>query len=76
MKNPSYGTILTTVNTMMGSSCLIVPLVFLKSGLVTSILVLLCVGYASFKMASILLIHGKRNEDDLSIIVRRILGKK
>ena len=72
--NSSINTIMTTVNTMLGSSMLILPIIFADIGLLTGIIVLTIICITNFITANILLRHGKSSEDDLPEMIYRILG--
>jgi sodium-coupled neutral amino acid transporter 9 len=65
---------MTTVNTMLGSSMLILPIIFADIGLLTGIIVLTIICITNFITANILLRHGKSSEDDLPEMIYRILG--
>ena len=60
----------------MGSTTLVVPVIFAKTGVLTGILVLLLLCSINFMTASLLLEHGKKSEDDLPEILYRVLGPK
>ena len=57
--NSSIKTILTTTNTMLGSTTLIIPVIFTEIGMVTGILVLVFLAVINFVTANILTRHGK-----------------
>jgi amino acid permease len=59
---------------MLGSSMLILPIIFADIGLLTGIIVLTIIGITNFITANILLRHGKSSEDDLPEMIYRILG--
>lgn len=60
---------------MVGSSVLVVPLMFVKTGVILSTLICLLVGLLSQKTASLVLKHFKADEMDLSDAVLRVLGR-
>ena len=67
--NTSIKTILTTSNTMLGSSTLIIPVIFSEVGMITGILVLIVMAVVNYTTANILMRHGKSKEEDLSEMI-------
>lgn len=57
--NSSVKTILSTTNTMLGSTTLIVPVIFAKIGIITSILSMMIICIVNFLTANILIRHGR-----------------
>ena len=75
--NSSIKTIFSIANTMVGSSMVVFPLIFLKSGIITSFIVLVVIGAISCKTAQLEIIHFKSAmERDYPEVIRRILGRK
>lgn len=72
----SLTTAFTVTNSMIGTSILIMPLNFIQSGVITSIIALLVVGFLSFKTSGIIIHYSKRGEYDFSSQINRILGKR
>lgn len=70
----SLKTILSTINTMLGSTTLIVPVIFANIGIVTALIAMTLLCTINFITARILLRHGKTSEDDLPEMIYRILG--
>lgn len=70
----TFMTSLVIFNNMIGSTVLILPLVFLKCGILTSFLVFLLIGIVNFMTCKLCLIHLKDNEEDLPEIIERIIG--
>jgi amino acid permease len=56
--NNSFKTILSTTNTMIGSTTLIVPVIFAKVGIITCLISLVFLSIVNFITANILLKHG------------------
>ena len=67
---------MNTVNTMIGSTTLIVPVIFSEIGIVTGIMACFLLCLVNFLTADLLLRHGKSSEDDLPEMINRILGYK
>ena len=61
---------------MLGSTTLIVPVIFAKVGVITCLLTLVVLCLVNFVTANILLRHGDSKEDDLPEMIDRILGPK
>lgn len=61
---------------MIGSGVVVFPILFANCGLVTSQLTVLVIGLISYKTASLLLLHLKTRENDLTDIIQRSLGNK
>eukprot|EP01017_Pseudomicrothorax_dubius_P002668 TRINITY_DN10185_c0_g1_i4.p1 TRINITY_DN10185_c0_g1~~TRINITY_DN10185_c0_g1_i4.p1 ORF type:complete len:465 (-),score=36.66 TRINITY_DN10185_c0_g1_i4:142-1536(-) len=61
---------------MVGSTAMVVPLIFAKSGILTCICVLIFVGLVSYYTCDLLVIHYHKNETDVADAVFRILGRK
>lgn len=75
-KNKSHQTIASIANTMIGSCCLVLPLLFRGSGLVSSIIILSLIGLISYKTCDLIITHTKEKDEDLTYTVNRLLGKK
>jgi len=73
-ENSSIKTIFSCANTMIGSVCLILPLIFNSSGIFTSLIILVVVCVISMKTCDLLLIHVKEEEEDLPALIARLLG--
>jgi len=74
--NDSLTTILSSAAAMIDCGIIVFPLLFSQYGLLTSTIVVIFIGLISFKTASLLLIHTKPNENDLTEIIIRVLGIK
>ncbi|CAD8055073.1 unnamed protein product [Paramecium sonneborni] len=75
-KNSSFQTILSVSNTMVGSSLLVIPVLFQQSGILSALIVALIFGLISCKTCSLLMVHNKLEELDLPQTIMRILGQK
>ena len=76
-RQSSAKTIFNVVNSMVGSGTLVMPLYFLKTGLVTAILVLVLVGAVEYSTGICYLKNFSQSEDStVPSQVDRILGKK
>jgi amino acid permease len=60
---------------MMGSTTLLIPVIFAEIGIFTGILTLFVLAAVNFSTAELLVIHGKAYETDLSEMIERILGR-
>ena len=72
----SLSTILTTCNTMMGSTNLIIPVIFSQVGVLTGSLTLLILAGLNLLTAQVLVRHGHSKDEDLSQMIERLLGSK
>lgn len=61
---------------MIGSSIIVYPIVFIKDGMIGSLLVLLAIGTALFFTCRLLLVHNRPDEADFSCQIKRILGPR
>ena len=75
-KNSSMSTIFALVNSMIGGTMLTMPILFLKSGIVTGILVLLVSGFVSYKTCRIYVTHLAKGDNDVEDSIKRILSSK
>ena len=55
--NPSWSTIFTLVNTMIGGTMLTLPMLFRTSGVCTGVIVLLLSGFISYKTCRLYILH-------------------
>lgn len=69
-------TSLVIFNNMIGITIMVLPLLFLKCGLFTSICVMFIICFVNFLTCKLCVDHFKRNESDLPEIIERILGNK
>lgn len=74
--NSSLITIFAIANGMIGTLVMILPILFLQYGFLTSTISLVFIGWISYKTCSLLVIHLKENESDLPVVILRIAGKK
>jgi amino acid permease len=58
--NPSWQTICSILNTMVGGTMLTIPLLFRQSGLGTGLMVLMASGWISYKTCSLYIVHSAR----------------
>ncbi len=75
-KNSSIRTIFNLANTMVGSSIVVFPNLFQKTGVITSLIVMFVIGSISCKTCLLEYTHFKLIELDFSDAILRILGKK
>lgn len=75
-KNSSFHTIAASANTIIGSVCLVLPFLYKDSGIISSILVSGAIGLVSWKTCSLIELHANSDENEVSLIILRILGKK
>lgn len=61
---------------MVGSSIIVYPIMFVKDGMLGSLIVLLVIGAVLFFTCRILLVHNKANENDFGQSIKRILGSR
>ena len=59
---------------MIGSVCLILPIIFNTSGIFTSLIILSIVCMISMKTCDLLLIHVREEEEDLPSLIERLMG--
>jgi sodium-coupled neutral amino acid transporter 9 len=74
--NGPLAVLFALVSSMLGGTILAIPLLFLQTGLVNGLLVMLVVGFVSWKTCSLYVIHSTKREDDFEHSVRRILGPR
>jgi amino acid permease len=61
---------------MIGSSIIVYPIIFIKDGMLGSLLVLLAIGAALFFTCRLLVVHNRDDETDFGQSIKRILGPK
>jgi sodium-coupled neutral amino acid transporter 9 len=61
---------------MVGSVTIVIPVNFIKSGLILSIIIMTVIGLVSYKTCSWVVSHAKNSEKDMSEIIKRVLGDK
>ena len=74
-KQSTFATSLIVCNNTLGSAVMILPIVFGTCGIITSLIVLLVIGFVQYITCNLCVIHMKENEPDLPEIIERILGK-
>lgn len=74
--NSSGTTVLAMLNNMLGGAMLSFPILFKKTGLISSTLVLLLSGIISFVTCRVYVLHGGEEDKDVEWTIRRILGAK
>jgi solute carrier family 38 (sodium-coupled neutral amino acid transporter), member 9 len=72
----SFKVVTNIANTMIGSSVVVYPIMFIKDGIVGALLVLLAIGAALYATCRLLLIHNRPDEPEFGDSIKRILGKK
>lgn len=60
---------------MIGSSIMVLPVIFYLVGIMTTILVIFLQAVINYLTACILVSHGKSKDDDLSDMIKRLLGR-
>lgn len=58
----SFKVITSIANTMIGSSIIVYPIMFIKDGMIGSLIVLLSIGAALFATCRLLLLHNRPDE--------------
>jgi amino acid permease len=61
---------------MIGSSIIIYPVLFVKDGIIGSMLIMSVIGIALYLTCRLLLIHNRPDEADFNQQIKRILGLK
>lgn len=72
----SFKVITSIANTMIGSSIIVFPIIFIQDGMLGSLIVLLVIGAALFFTCRLLVLHNRQDEMDFSTSIKRILGDK
>jgi sodium-coupled neutral amino acid transporter 9 len=72
----SFKVVTSIANTMIGSSIIVYPIVFIQDGMLGSLLVLLAIGAALYFTCRLLVLHNRHDEADFGQSIRRILGPK
>jgi sodium-coupled neutral amino acid transporter 9 len=75
-KHTSFQTINAIGNAMIGSSCLVLPILFAQSGIITALIVIIVIGLVSYWTCGLIVRHVKEIEQDLPQIILRLMGKK
>ena len=60
---------------MVGSLCLVLPLVFLNYGVISCTIIMIILGFVQYNTCSLLILHLKDDEIDTEHMIKRILGK-
>lgn len=63
--NSSVTTIFSLVNSMIGGTMLLLPILFMECGIILSEIILIISGFISYKTVEIYSIHMKDNEFDI-----------
>lgn len=74
--NSALQTIISTVNSMLGSTVLIIPIYFANHGILNCFFAMLIHAFINYKTCNILITHGRFQESDIPEIIYRIMGKK
>jgi len=61
---------------MIGSSIIVYPILFVKDGIIGSLVIMLAIGTALFFTCRLLLIHNRNDEPDFGCQIKRILGQR
>ena len=61
---------------MVGSSIIVYPIIFVKDGILGSLIILLIIGSALYATCRLLLIHNRSDEMEFGDQIKRIMGKK
>lgn len=73
-KMSSRAVVFSGVTSMIGLGILVYPLLYKKNGVVLSQIIVTLVGMISYKTAQITVAHVRKDEDDVTQVVRRLLG--
>ena len=74
-KHSTFGTSVIIANNTIGTAVMILPIVFGTCGIITSLFVLLVIGFVQYITCNLCVIHMKENEPDLPEVIERVLGK-
>eukprot|EP00919_Chromeraceae_sp_WS-2016_P078531 GHVR01186097.1.p1 GENE.GHVR01186097.1~~GHVR01186097.1.p1 ORF type:complete len:262 (+),score=-11.54 GHVR01186097.1:446-1231(+) len=74
--NPSFQTIFTLINQMIGGAMLTLPVMFRDSGIITGTLIMLASGLISYQTCKIYVIHLSDGDNDIEDAISRILNRK
>ena len=66
--------IASIANTMIGSAIIVYPILFVKDGMLGSLMIMLLVGCIQYFTCRILVMHNRRDEKDFGISIRRVCG--
>ena len=72
----SFKVVTNIANTMVGSSIIVYPIIFVKDGIFGSLIILLIIGAALYATCRLLLVHNRPDEMEFRDQIKRILGKK
>lgn len=72
----TFSTSLVIFNNMIGITIMILPYLFLKCGIFTSLIVMFLIAFANFFTCNICVSHLNNDEADFPQVVERILGTK
>jgi sodium-coupled neutral amino acid transporter 9 len=61
---------------MIGSSIIVYPVLFVKDGLIGSLLIMLTIGVVQYFTCRLLVIHNRPDEPNFNLQIKRILGPK
>lgn len=75
-KEPSFKTIFAVINSILGSSILILPTLMKETGMITNLIVSFVIGLLSYHTCELYVIHVKDDEHDLHEVLNRLLGRK
>lgn len=73
--NSSLKTVFSCVNCMMGSICLILPLMFGNSGVIPNVVTIIFLALISTKTTNLIITHAAHEEIDLCTLIKRRLGE-
>ena len=75
-KISSLQVIVSTLNPMLGSSTLLIPVIYNQVGMVNCTVILFCLFLINYSTSNLLIMNVRQGETDLLEVVQRILGKK
>ncbi|EGR33213.1 transmembrane amino acid transporter protein, putative [Ichthyophthirius multifiliis] len=75
-KNSTFSTLFSMLNTMVGGTILLLPVLFQKAGIILSVIIVSISGYISYKTCDVYMQHLKYKEKDVQDSVKRLLGQK
>lgn len=61
---------------MVGSAIIVYPVLFIKDGMISSVLVMLVIGVVNFFTCRLLVVHNRKDEESFNESIKRIGGIK
>jgi sodium-coupled neutral amino acid transporter 9 len=72
----STKTVFNIANTMIGSTVIVFPILFIKDGLVGSVIIMFVIGCIQYLTCRLLVLHNRQDELDFNSSILRIGGRK